>query len=331
MLVGKTNSSTSGKELRDRASEPQILALVFPEVKTLPCIIHSPFRRDVHPSFSLFLDRKGKVRFKDFADSDMSGGLFDLLCKYWECSYPEALTRVEGILHNKEMPDVERTETSPHLSYRELTQYNVQVRTREWEKHDIDYWLSYGITLKWLRYAEVYPISHKIMTLGKKGEEKTFCIPADRYAYCFVERKEGRVGLKIYQPFNKRFKWCSKMDGSVIGLWTKIPHEGDRVVICSSLKDALCVSCQLRIPTLCLQGEGYGMSKTAMDSLKARYKHVFICFDTDRAGIQDAERLAERTGFTSIVPDLGECKDFSDYYKSLDDKEKFLELKKLFM
>lgn len=120
------------------------------------------------------------------------------------------------------------------------------------------------------------------------------------------------------------------MDGSVVGLWSKIPEYGERVIICSSLKDALCVSCQLNIPTLCLQGEGYGMSDTAIKELKRRYKKVFISFDTDKAGREDSAKLAKETGFINVIPDFGKCKDFSDYYKSLENKEEFKKLSDLF-
>ena len=120
------------------------------------------------------------------------------------------------------------------------------------------------------------------------------------------------------------------MDSSVIGLWSKIPEYGDRVIIASSLKDALVLSCQLHIPAICLQGEGYSMSDTAIKELKRRYKKVFISFDTDEAGIEDGKKLSEHTGFINVIPDLGENKDFSDYYKSLKDKKQFQQLKSLF-
>ena len=165
----------------------------------------------------------------------------------------------------------------------ELTK--IEVKVRPWEKYDYEYWASYGIEKQWLKYAEVYPISHKIIYKKdeKSGKSSKYIFPADKYAYCFVERKEGNLQIKIYQPFNtKGFKWCSKMDGSVIGLWTKIPEKGDRVVICSSLKDALCISCNLHIPTLCLQGEGYDISNTAITELKRRYKKIFISFDIQK-------------------------------------------------
>jgi DNA primase len=120
------------------------------------------------------------------------------------------------------------------------------------------------------------------------------------------------------------------MDGSVISLWTKVPETGDRIVICSSLKDSLVLSCQLGIPAIAPQGEGYNISESACKELRRRYKKVFICFDTDEAGKKDAEALAEKTGFINVVPDLGKQKDLSDYYKSLKDKEDFKKLESYF-
>lgn len=72
------------------------------------------------------------------------------------------------------------------------------------------------------------------------------------------------------------------------------------------------------------------MSDSAISELKRRYKKVFVCFDTDKAGKQDAEKLSKDTGFINVVPDLGTEKDLSDYYKSLSNKEDFKQLEKLF-
>lgn len=318
MVVGKTSSSISKTEIFSRFSETQVLCSVFPDITEIPCVISSPLRADNHPSFSIYMDNKGHIRYKDHADSSVQGGLVDLLCAYWQCSFNQALDRIcKLMVHGDNVvikPKQIRTFTRRETDL--LT--TIQVKVRPWHDYDYAYWASYGVSPKWLRYAEIYPISFKIVTKRKSPSEKgkTYVFPADKYAYCFIERKEGKVQLKVYQPFNtKGFKWCSKMDASVIGLWTKIPEHGDKVVICSSLKDALCISNQLHIPTLCLQGEGYSMSDTAVSELKRRYKKVFISFDTDEAGIKDGERLAGRTGFTNIVPDLGSCKDFSDAYK----------------
>lgn len=323
MVVGKTFSSMTLKEVLKKYGEVNILASVFPEITYLPYLMSSPLRKDNHPSFDVYMVN-GHVRFKDFADNS-NGGLVDLLCAYWKCSIPRVVDKIITIFNGKK--HIEIKPAAPIRIYSPKEFSNIQVTIRRWRKHDIEYWESYGVSKDALKYAEIYPISHKIV-INERGQR---VFPADKYAYCFVERKEGHTTLKIYQPFNKKgYKWCSKMDGSVIGLWTKIPEFGDRVILCSSIKDALCVYCQLGIPTLCLQGEGYGISNTAINELKGRYKKVFISFDTDERGVDYGRRLSELTGFQHIVPDLKDCKDYSDYYKALDNKDDFKKLKNLF-
>lgn len=333
MVIGQTSSSISLTEIFSKFSEPQVLCAVFPDIKEIPCLISSPLRVDKHPSFSIYMGSNNHIRFKDHGDPDAHGGLIDLLCAYWKCTFRQALNRIcQLMIDGKEV--MVRPKQIRTLTRKESSQMSsLQVTVRPWHDYDYAYWASYGITKEWLRYAEIYPISYKIITKKDTvtGKNRRYVFPTDKYAYCFVERKEGRLQIKIYQPYNKQgFKWCSKMDGSVIGLWTKIPEYGDKVVICSSLKDALCLSCQLHIPTLCLQGEGYDMSDTAVNELKRRYKKVFISFDTDKPGKADSKKLARRTGFVNIIPDLGNVKDLSDYFKSLEDKSQFKQLEKLF-
>lgn len=332
MIVGKTSSSISRNEIFSKFSESQILSSVFPEITSLPCLMCSPLRQDKHPSFSIYMSNGGHIYYKDHATGER-GGLLDLLCNYWNCTFNQVLDKLCTILIGNGEITIKPKQIKT-LTRKEADQLSkVQVVVRPWRDYDYEYWASYGVEKQWLKYAEIYPISHKIITKKdpETGKSVKHIFSSDKYAYCFVERKEGNLSLKIYQPFNKKgFKWCSKMDGSTIGLWTKIPEYGDRVVICSSMKDALCLSCQCHIPTLCLQGEGYNISETACKELKRRYKRVFICFDTDTPGRKDAEKLSRETGFTNIVPDLGSEKDLSDYFKSLENKEDFKQLEKLF-
>lgn len=333
MVVGKTSSSISKTEIFSKFSEAQVLSTVLPEVTAIPCVISSPLRRDVHPSFCFYMSEHNHIRYIDYADRSIAGGLLDFLCEYWNCTFNQALDKICSLMvkdgdvtiRPKQIRTFTRKETD------RLTK--IEVKVRPWRDYDYEYWASYGITKPWLKYAEIYPISHKIVTKkdATTGKANRYIFSTEKYAYCFIERKENKLQLKIYMPFNKEgYKWCSKMDGSVIGLWTKIPEYGDRVVICSSLKDALCLSCNTHIPAICLQGEGYDISDTAIGELKRRYRKVFICFDTDDAGISDGKKLAERTGFTNVIPDLGNQKDLSDYFKALEDKEQFKQLEQLF-
>lgn len=323
MAISKGKSSVSLDDILSKVTEADILSYYLGVIE-VPCIINSPLRQDRRPSFGLYSTDGIRIFYIDLATKD-SGGLFDLLGHMWGTDYISTLTRVNEDI-SKFCGGANIHSYTP-CAVRNTNSYNkntdLQCKVRDWRDYDIEYWASYGITLEWLKYAEVYPISHKIVI--KDGHRYVF--GADKYAYAYVEFKDGKVTLKIYQPFNtKGFKWANRHDKSVISLWTKVPKEGDKVCICSSLKDALCLWANTDIPALAIQGEGYGMSATAIGELKRRFKHIYICLDNDKAGLDDAVSLSKKTGFTNVVlPQFKGGKDISDLFKVLNNKEQFKE------
>lgn len=320
MAFGTTKPSVTLEELLGKTNEFDILNHYF-GVNELPVIINSPLRDDKNPSFGLHTDGR-RVHFVDYATRDR-GGLVDLLGKYWGVSYMEVLQRIWEDLPNFSSTTPTFRERSVIQSAKTLESRDIdlQCKVRAWQKHDIDYWQSFGISIDWLQYADIYPISHKIII--KDGQRYVF--GADRHAYAYVERKEGKITLKIYQPFNsKGYKWSNRHDRSVISLWTKVPEFGERICICSSMKDALCLWANTGIPAIAIQGEGYGMSDTAVSELRRRYREVYILLDNDEAGLKDGEKLSESTGFTNLIlPNINGAKDVADLYKHLQNRELF--------
>ena len=308
--VGKPYVSI--EEIKSKVTDLDILHHYF-GITEVPCIINSPFRADKNPSFSFYSKDGQSVLWTDFATKE-HGDVIDLLKVYWGESYKGVLEHLWEDLSNIANIDNNFRQNS-YSKIKISTPVKLECKVREWKDYDLKYWSEFGIELKWLEYADVYPISHKIII--KDGKRMVFA--ADKYAYAYVEFKEGNVTLKIYQPFNKSgFKWSNNHDKSVISLWTKIPEFGDKVCICSSLKDALCLWSNTGIPCIAVQGEGYTMSDTAVGELKRRYKQVYILFDNDEAGLLDGVKLAESTGFTNIIlPKINDAKDVSDLYKTL--------------
>lgn len=296
------------------------IAAYYLNIKSIPSLIHSPLRQDTKPSFALYCPKGTEVNYKDFSTGE-SGTIWTLLTKMWNCSVAEAASRVYNDLGDKSYGTKVGVSSFETRHCRINTKIDLQCKIREWRDYDLEYWGSYGISLKWLKYADVYPISHKIVI----KDDKSYAFGADKYAYAYVEFKEGKVTLKIYQPFNKHgYKWSNRHDKSVISLWTKVPKEGDKICICSSLKDALCLWANTGIPSLAIQGEGYGMSDTAINELKRRFNKIYICLDNDEAGLKDGVHLANKTGFINVViPQFKGGKDISDLYKILDNKEQF--------
>ena len=297
------------------------IAAYYLGVKSIPCLIASPLRQDRKPSFSLFSNNGEEVGFIDYSTRE-HGSIIDLLMRIWNCNFIEAKKRIANDMGDAKLNiSIGKGSYTSRIPVRTSSGIDLQCRIREWRDYDIEYWNSYGISLEWLKYADVYPISHKIVI----KDDISYAFGADKYAYAYVEFKEERTTIKIYQPFNtKGFKWANRHDRSVISLWTKVPSKGDRVCICSSLKDALCLWANTGIPALAIQGEGYGMSNTAVSELKKRFKKVYICLDNDEPGKKDAVHLASKTGFTNVVlPQFEGGKDISDLYKVLQNKQKF--------
>lgn len=294
------------------------IAVYYLGVKSIPCLIKSPLREDKKPSFSLFSNNGEEIGFYDYSTRE-HGSIYDLLMRMWNCSFVEMKRRIRNDLGEfKSNILIGKGCYAQSIPIRTSSEIDIQCKVREWRDYDLKYWNSYGISLEWLKYADVYPISHKIIIKNNKS----YVFLADKYAYAYAEFKEGKTTLKIYQPYNKKgFKWANRHDRSVISLWTKVPETGDKICICSSLKDALCLWANIGIPSLALQGEGYKISDTAISELKRRYRQIYILLDNDDAGLQDAIKLAESTGFTNIVlPKEYGVKDISDLFLKLQDK-----------
>ena len=319
-MISSGNPSISREDIMSIVSEVDIIGYYL-NIRNIPCTIQSPLRNDNRPSFYLYSPDGSNVNFIDMATGD-KGNTITLLCKLWHCNRYRVYEKIKD--------DIVKFKHNTGISIRQKKEIRVSKtgdivlnsKIRNWEDYDIIYWNSYGVPIKWLKYYNVYPISHKIIT--KNGVTSVF--RADKYAYVFIEKKEGRISQKFYQPFNKNgYKWQSGMDRSVISLWSKLPERGDKVVICSSLKDSLCFMCNMRIPCICPQGEGYPISDTAMKELKRRFNHIYVLYDNDSPGKKDAKIICDKHNLINIeIPQFDGGKDTSDYYKVFG-KQKFKE------
>lgn len=330
MVIGKTTSSISKTEVFTKYSEIQVLTAAFPEITEVPCRISSPFRVDNNPSFSIYLNNDNHIMFKDFGDADCRGSLLDLLCKKWNCSFNQVFDKILELMQGSAQDDsvILKPKQIKMLTRKESSELTkIQVAVRPWRDYDIEYWKQYGVELQWLKYAGVHAISHKI--IYKEG--KKYIFPAPKYSYVFTEYKDGKLSLKIYNPFDKKYKWCSKMDSSVWSLWTKIPEKGDNLIIGSSTKDCLNISCNLHIPAICMQGEGYWPKPQVINELKSRYKNIIVFFDNDytnkdNPGRTDSIKLAGEFNLKRIeIPAKYKAKDPSDLFKKYG-KEKYMEI-----
>lgn len=314
MAFRRCNISVGLDELLGRTTELDITGFYL-NIHTLPALINSPVRQDRNASVSVFSPDGIKVFYKDFGTGE-HGSIFDLLGKMWNRSFNEVVSKIWNDLNSVNPDSIRLNKT--HKGAIRRTDSVLQVRTRQWFDYDMEYWNSYGITREWLEFGDVYPISHILIT----RDNHTKVIPADRLAYVYVERKDNKVSLKVYQPKSQRLKWLSKHDSSVWDLWSRLPEEGDTLFITSSRKDALCLWENTGIPSVSLQGEGYIPKEKVINQLKRRFKRIIIFFDNDfdkeeNHGHIYASRLCGMFDLEMVeIPSEYQSKDPSDLFKN---------------
>lgn len=274
----------------------------------------SPFRSDSNPSFGIY-QQNGRVKFKDFSTNEF-GGIYDMLSIKWGFTLVEVLNKISKdfkIDVNAKVPQVRMTEI--YCFQKKSAETKIDIRVRKWTNDDLSYWSSYGIDISFLKKFNIYPIDYYWIN--------GHMFRANKIAYSYVEYEGVEPRFKIYQPLtkDKRYKWFNNYKKGTISLLNEIPTDPETVVVCSSVKDALCFWNNFGIPCISPQGEGMDID---FDFLKKKFPNTmfFVCFDNDEAGKMFSENLCEKHGVPNIIiPDFEGGKDISDMFKVLGKKE----------
>ena len=326
-MVDKSNRSYLSISREDVLLTDADIIKRYLGIEQLPCIISSPLREDDdNPSFSLF-ERDRTVFWKDFG-TGTTGTAVTLMAKLWNVTYKEALLKIK-LDTQARIPKfdlIRRYKGKIHIT----SSSSIKVKVRPWKDWDREFWNSFGISEKFCKWCNVYPISHAFFKKkDETGKEHTITVPMDKYAYAYFEWKDSKESIKLYQPFSQTMKWLSKHDASVWDLWKQAFNWADKksnevLVITSSRKDAMCIWENLKIPAMSLQGEGYIPKPQVMKQVLNKFKTVYLWYDNDfkhkedNPGQDNAKKLIEMYPELKnvCIPDVYQCKDPSDLVKS---------------
>lgn len=274
----------------------------------------SPFRNDKNPSFIIY----EKGFFVDFATGE-KGNAITFVMKLNKVNFNDALLIIiKDFALTSEFNFFESPFTSrkadfnnPRSSVSVSGNVDINVTKRSFNKNDEKYWSQYNLTEKDLRFANIIPISHFFIGL------KMFI--AETLSYAFMERKDGQITIKIYQPKSSCLKWINNNNGSVWELWEQLPSKAETAIITSSRKDALCVIKNLSIASTAFQSETTTPKESVMNEVLNRFDFVYLLMDNDfdketNWGQNAAQKLIRRFSnvINIVIPKETGCKDFSD-------------------
>lgn len=261
---------------------------------------------DKTPSFCIYVNETiMQYKFKDFS-TGKNGNKVDLVKSMFNIEYPEASRKIV-----KDYNMFVKTNGVQKIDFKPESKWVINyIKERSWTITDKKYWLSFRIGKTILDEFNVKPIEY--YTLVKENSDKIENLRCgSKWCYGYFD-KNGEV-YKIYQPFSKKYKFY-KAKSYLQGI-DQLKFNKPYLVICSSLKDALC-----------LKGMGYNVEVLAPDSentiikphviehLKKKYKKVITLFDNDQAGLEAIEKYKNLYGLHGCV--LSMSKDISDAIKN---------------
>lgn len=305
------NDRITKEDIFDCVPQEEIYAYYIGEPVGHGTILCSPLRNDSVPSFATFYHKNGNgtLMFKDFATGH-SGDIVIFVALLYGIQYKEALWKIayDCKLLNVEVT-AERKAIAQAKKIINKEPVKLGIKKREWEQHDAQFWKSFGIKKATLQKYNVVAISHVFFdgNASKLG----------KYAYAYIEYKDDHTSYKIYQPFNKRFKWFNNANYTVHQGYRQLPSKGETLIVTKSLKDVMSLRDVVRIPSIGLQSESVMMKQSVMDEYKSRFNKVVCLFDNDAPGVKLSEEFSTRYEVPYFfMPELTGVTDFSDLVKA---------------
>lgn len=280
---------------------------------TLGKSMSSPFRRDNNPSFNIFINFNGDLSFMDYKLG--SGNAITFVGFMENVSYFQAMSILNerynvGLLdlnNNKVSSIHTKKPVITNVKVIEKAEVFIDIKVRQWELWDKEYWSQYEVSSSTLEWFNIYPIQRFWIN------DSRFNVDKYAYAYYFDDRV-----YKIYQPYLDKGKWWSNIKNKEIYQGhNQLPETGDILFVTSSLKD-VAVLYEAGYSAVAPYTEHQILSDTLYQHYSERFNMIVILYDNDSAGQLHANKMVDKYGLKSLVLPDDDTKDPSDFVKKYD-------------
>jgi len=271
----------------------------------------SDLRGDSSPTVSIIM-WKGRLLYKDFGRPDHTFNCWGYVMHKYSLGFRECLRVIStdfslGLTeHNNSSTVVAKT--YGEQEYEEKKKTKIQVKRRDWDESDKEFWKQFCISGTLLRKFRVSPIKYFWIN------ETRFTCYSISYVFDFD------IGRKLYCPLEEVHKWYSNTTKECIQGYSELPENGEVVFLTSSLKDIMCLEV-LGYPSIALQSEMQMPEEALIKELKGRFARVVVLYDNDfsnedNPGQMMAEKICDKYTLINIcIPSEYCSKDISDLIK----------------
>lgn len=289
-------------------------------------LFKSPLRRDNTPTCSFYRDSCGRLIFKDFR-GDFYGNFIEVVKYKYGVSYPKALTIIANDFGIKQNPELKVNKSCiKEYSNNKLEKSEesiIKVKIKDFTEEELDWWRSYGITLNTLKKFFVF--SCEIVFLNDQIYSYSSSTSFN-FGYFYPSKDNNKQYWRIYYPQNRKYRFISNWNKTMIQGIHMMPKSGEFLVITKSMKDVM-LCYELGIPAIAPNSENLFITDSQWDNIVIKFKHIFLLYDTDLAGVANSKRIKKKFPKIQVllIPRKYKAKDITDLYKKLG-TEKMLNL-----
>lgn len=281
-------------------------------------LFKSPLRKDNTPTCSFYRDKAGRLIFKDFR-GDFYGNFVEVVKFKYNVSYHKALAIIAndfGILLN---PELEKHKSCIKKYTNNVLKPSeesiIKVKVKDFTKEELDWWGSFGIGLTTLKKFFVF--SCEIVFLN--DQIYSYSTPTSfNFGYFYPSRDSKKQFWRIYYPQNKKYRFISNWNRTMIQGFHMMPKSGEFLVITKSMKDVM-LCYELGIPAIAPNSENLFITEAQWDNIVIKFRKIFLLYDTDLAGVANSKRIKKKFPKIQVllIPRKYKAKDLTDLYKKL--------------
>ncbi len=293
----------------------------------------SPLRQDNNPSFSPYITKSQRVKFKDFATGEIFSGI-EFVQALYKLSYNEALTKIcqDFSLSQDRINTSKIIKENKTKIIESKKSKIIQIIPKNFSFEDLVFFNSFGINkMSTLRDYNIYSIEKAWIN------KKSISIKKGELAFAFFFPKTNHI--KLYFPTRERgqFKWFNNCDNNtdIQGYWQVDPKKTkpELLILSKSMKEIMFLR-ERNIYSMAINGEGHSFNKDFIRHLRTYCKVIKVMYDIDETGLKQMKILNEEFGLESIIMPKFDCniegkliKDPTDAWKYCNRQqvEKFIE------
>lgn len=271
----------------------------------------SIIRTDHKPTCAFYKDKKGILKYKDFA-----GPTFDFVgavMYIYDCTYYRALRIIANDFGFIEIQD--QPKNPPKIEYsgnqlKETEHARIQVEIQEFTKKELVWWTAFGISKKTLNKFKVFSIKSVFLN-GNYFMSSSDSSPI--YGFYGGENSDGDELWRLYMPSKIKYRFLSNWSSVMIQGAKQLPDSGEFIVVTKSLKDVMSLY-EFGITAIAPNSENLFLTESQYARLKLKFKEVYLLYDRDLPGVRAANKIRKQFPDLKILL-VPKVKDFTDYVK----------------